>query len=238
MVPPLFLAYLIFNIFAIQQCQAQFSQSPVLTQHILHPAHKDVLVPGSVSTIRWNANTHFKNVTLQLWDNTSWGYSHDLLTPCYPWGRNSFCGTIATHVPNTGSYDWTIPNPANGTLGFGFPRNETVFYVKIFVEDYIKEELGNRHPVVSWSQNFAFAADGQGGTVGDDAPTNSSTVPVYVTEHMHATATGSKGAPTTTGLTPTRTGARSGKATAKGEAVALGGGMWLPGALLVALSLV
>jgi hypothetical protein len=173
------------------QSSTQLTSAPapsVLTQHIVHPAHKDILVPGSTSTIQWDANDHFKNVTLQLWDHTSWGYSHDLLTPCFPWGRNSFCGTIAMHVPNTGSFEWYIPNPTNGSLGYGFPRDEQVFWVKIFVEDYINEEIGNHLPVVSWSQNFAFAADGESGTIVDATTTSTDGIPVLVTQQSSATS--------------------------------------------------
>ncbi|KAF2683859.1 hypothetical protein K458DRAFT_43206 [Lentithecium fluviatile CBS 122367] len=219
MVPLSLVALLLVAPLGFQSCYAQSSAStsvpspqPVLTQHITHPTHKDVLVPGSVSTIRWNANVHFKNVTLQLWDKTSWGYSHDLLTPCFPWGRNPFCGTIAYHAPNTGSFDWQIPNPANGSLGYGFPRNEQVFWVKIFVEDYVNEEIGNRHPVVSWSQNFAFAADGESGTVVNDEGTTTSSegVPVLVTNSKSATSslgpttTAAAASATPTGSSPNR----------------------------------
>jgi hypothetical protein len=254
MVPPSLFAYLIVSTLAIQlgnaQSPAPTSSAPkstVLTQHVLHPAHKDILVPGSISTIRWEVNSHFTNVTLQLWDNTSWGYSRDLLSPCIPWGRNPFCGTIATHVPNTGSLDWYIPNPANGSLGYGFPRDEQVYWVKIFVEDYLHDEIGNRRPVVSWSQNFAFAADGESGSVVDDEPstTNSEGVPVYVTDRQSATM-GSSAASTVTSTsvsakTTATTSLPKGGSVApptQGEASTLKGSMWLSGALSLVLGFI
>jgi len=254
LLPPSLLAYLIVSILAIQPSNAQSatptSSAPkpsVLTQHIYHPAHKDILVPGSISTIRWTANPHFQNVTLQLWDNTSWGYSRDLLSPCIPWGRNSFCGTIATHTPNTGSFDWYIPNPANGSLGHGFPRDEQVFWVKIFVEDYLNEEIGNKRPVVSWSQNFAFAADGESGSVVDDdqSGTSSEGVPVYVSDgQSSATNSGAGTASTTATISTTATTTRpfsnagSVAQPTQGAANSLKGRIWLSGPWWLALGFI
>lgn len=165
----------------------------VLTQHFIHPIRGDVLLPGSIFTIRWDLNPAFKNLTLQLWDKTSWGFSRDLLSPCHPWARNPFCGTIATSAPNTGSFDWTVPNPPNGSLGYGFPRGEKAFWVKMYVEDYMHEEIGNVDPVLSYSQNFAFAKEGEAPVLATEEA--SSTVPergpptVYVTVIDNGTAT-------------------------------------------------
>lgn len=135
------------------------------TQHFIHPAKNDVLALGSTFQIRWTPITYYKNVTIQLWDNTSHGFAHDLLTPCSLWARKS-CGSIAMHAPNTGAFDWTIPAPVNGTnsAGHAFPRGEQVFYLKMFVEDFMQSAIGNKAPVLSYSQSFAFAKEGESAT--------------------------------------------------------------------------
>ncbi|KAF2247072.1 hypothetical protein BU26DRAFT_520343 [Trematosphaeria pertusa] len=210
---PLASAYLLFIsiLFYLPSGLAQSPTEPssaapsAFSQPILHPNRTDDVVPGTIFTIRWTPVPDFQNVTLQLWDKTPWGISHDLLTPCFPWGRNPFCGTIAFHAPNTGSFDWQIPNPASGEAGSGFPRGEKVFWIKIYVEDYMHPEIGNRDPVVSYGQNFEFApADGQqepavaqsdsyiGGMptpTGDGAPGTVVTVTVYESPNPYASPT-------------------------------------------------
>lgn len=187
---PILLAFLHLTIAQIPTNKA----TSVLTQRFLHPTQGDVLLPGTTFTIKWEPNATFKNITLQLWDKTSWGFSRDLLTPCHPWGRSPFCGTIASSIPNTGSFEWTIPNPQNGSLGFGFPRGERAYWMKMYVEDYFHAEIGNQLPVLSYSPNFEFAKPGEAGTLVTEQMT--STVfdagppTVYVTVTGEATATG------------------------------------------------
>ncbi|CAI6336507.1 unnamed protein product [Periconia digitata] len=168
--------FLLFVNLFITDCTAQ-SPTPTLnsissptasasgSQHFIHPAGGDVLTLGTTLTIRWTAITNYKYVTIQLRDNTSQGFSQDLLTPCTPFSRK-YCGNIATHAPNTGSFEWVIPIPVNGTdsTGHTFPRGERVFWLKMFVEDFINAETGNKQPVLSYSQIFAFAKEGESGT--------------------------------------------------------------------------
>jgi hypothetical protein len=109
------------------------------------------------------------------------------------------------------------------------------------VEDYLNKDIGNQRPVVSWSQNFAFAADGESGSVVDDGPsgTNSDGVPVYVTDGQSATTSLAVASTTAT----TRATATATKSVpdvrlappAQGEAYSLKGGMWVSGALWFAL---
>jgi hypothetical protein len=40
-----------------------------------------------------------------------------------------------------------------------------VFWVKILVEDFVQSSIGNTEPVLSLSQSFAFAKDGESGTI-------------------------------------------------------------------------
>ncbi|KAJ4360456.1 uncharacterized protein N0V89_001019 [Didymosphaeria variabile] len=199
-----------------------------LTQHFIHPIRGDVLLPGSIFTIRWEANTIFKNVTFQLWDKTSWGFARDLLSPCHPWARNPFCGTIAVSAPNTGSFEWLVPNPQNGSSGFGFPRGERAYWIKMYVEDYVHAEIGNTDPVLSYSQNFAFAKAGNVGTLvtEQEGPTSTSgwdsgppTVFVTVLDIGSATSTGD-GAVRETGTgeaTATRVGNKTALVPVEGE---------------------
>ena len=165
----------------------------VITQRFIHPTRGDVLLPGSVFTIKWEPNANFKNITLQLWDKTSWGFSRDLLSSCHPWDRNPFCDTIASDAPNTGSFDWMIPNPQNGSLGFGFPRGQRAYWIKMYVEDYVQADIGNDLPVLSYSHNFAFAKEGEAGTLVTEEATStvfdSGPPTVYVTVSDDATAT-------------------------------------------------
>lgn len=212
----------------------------VISQPIIHPARRDILAPGTTFTITWLPNPHFKNVTLQLWDKTSWGYSRDLLTGCIPWLRNPFCGTIAKHAPNTGTYDWMIPNPQNGSLGFGFPRDDRVFWIKMYVEDYVNTDIGNQDPVLSYSQNFAFAKPGESGTTVTDTMTSSdgsNMVTVYVTADGTMTsgggATGATTTPSVTGGAPKN---GTGPLAAQGAATRLQRS--IPGALLLLLGLI
>ncbi|PVH99685.1 hypothetical protein DM02DRAFT_656160 [Periconia macrospinosa] len=171
----LFVGIVAFNV----RCAAQSPTSPAQaltslssptapasgSQHFIHPAKNDVLTLGSTLTIRWTEITYYKYVTIQLWDHTSHGFSHDLLTSCSPFSRKT-CGNIATHAPNTGSFEWKIPVPVNGTnsAGHAFPRGEKVFWLRMFVEDYVQNSIGNKVPVVSYSQGFAFAKEGESGT--------------------------------------------------------------------------
>ncbi|KAL5434396.1 hypothetical protein PMIN06_011403 [Paraphaeosphaeria minitans] len=121
--------------------------TPALTQPFLHPLHGEVLLPGSIFTIQWQPNPAFQHITLQLWDTTAWGFARDLLSPCHPpWPRNPFCGTIAAAALNTGAFAWRVPDARNGSLGFGFPRGELVYWVKMFVEDYVQPGIGNEGP--------------------------------------------------------------------------------------------
>lgn len=166
-----------------------------LTQRFLHPIRNDILLPGSTFTIQWTPNPAFHNITLQLWDKTSWGFSRDLLSPCRPWNRSPFCGTIASSAPNTGTFNWTVPNPQNGSMGFGFPRGEPAYWIKMYVEDYLQESVGNTEPVVSYSQNFAFARVGERGVTATETDEATSTgvdpgpPTVYVTVVDNGTAT-------------------------------------------------
>ncbi|KAF2194799.1 hypothetical protein K469DRAFT_706288, partial [Zopfia rhizophila CBS 207.26] len=120
-----------------QQTTPSPTQPSRVQQPILSPSKKDVLTPGGTFTIRWEPNSHFANVTLEIWDKTTWGYSRDFGELCYHW-VNPFCGTIASHAPNTGSYEWHIPKP-----GSEFPRGEKVFWLKMYVDDYLKPDIGN-----------------------------------------------------------------------------------------------
>lgn len=124
-----------------------------IEQPITHPIDDDVITAGTVFTITWKPDRHFSNVTLELWDKTSWGYSRSFGNLCYHY-VNPFCGTIVSHAPNTGSYEWRVPKPNNE-----FPRGQKVFGIKMYVDDFMKPEINNRDPVLSYSQNFAFALE-------------------------------------------------------------------------------
>jgi len=245
MLPPPHLLFLLVCIaFTIQPALCQLptnKATSALTQHFLHPARGDVLVPGSIFTIKWQPNSHFRNITLQLWDKTPWGFSRDLLAPCHPWSRSPFCGSIAANAPNTGTYEWHIPNPLNGSLGFGFPRDEPSYWIKMYVEDYVHEEIGNKDPVVSYSQNFAFAKDGEPGTVVSDGPVPTAADGEPVTRCATAsgvttvTSTGSAWGTGSLGATPTSTMNRTAFAPLDGAASRVGWGF--SSALLVFLGL-
>ncbi|KAF2437878.1 hypothetical protein P171DRAFT_505587 [Karstenula rhodostoma CBS 690.94] len=163
---------LVSNLIHLTTAQLPTSKAtPVDTQPFRHPIHGDVLLPGSVFTIEWEANPAFHNVTLQLWDKTSWGFARDLLAPCHPWARNPFCGTIAASAPNTGAFAWLVPDPRNGSLAAGFPRGERAYWVKMYVDDYLQPAVGNADPVLSYSRNFAFAREGEAARLVTGAPT-------------------------------------------------------------------
>ncbi|KAF2794416.1 hypothetical protein K505DRAFT_417118 [Melanomma pulvis-pyrius CBS 109.77] len=180
----------LFSLFPLGLSQESTQPSPI-EQKILHPARDDVLEAGGIFTIQWTADPHFANVTLEVWDKTSWGYSRDFGTLCYHW-INPFCGTIVSHAPNTGSYQWHIPKP-----GSDFPRKQRVFWIKMYVDDYLHPEIGNKDPVLSYSSNFCFAPEpGQDAGVGESSTTAlaSSAMPdvqqqgtVFVTVHDTAT---------------------------------------------------
>ena len=130
---------------------------PRIHQPILQPNSSTVLTPGTTFLITWTPDTRFQNVTLELWDRTSWGYSRDFGTFCYHY-LNPFCGSIGLHVPNTGNFSWPIPIPQNG-----FPRNDRSFWIKMYVNDFLKPEIGTVDPVVTFSESFAFGStDGTG----------------------------------------------------------------------------
>src|SRR6186713_1319858 len=124
----------ILTFFLLSSIPLACSQEPTepsdIEQPFVHPNRDDVLVPGGTFTIQWTADTRFANITLELWDKTSWGYSRDFGSLCYHW-VNPFCGTIVSHAPNNGSYVWHIPKP-----GSDFPRGDRVFWVKMYVDDY------------------------------------------------------------------------------------------------------
>lgn len=78
----------------------------------------------------------------------------------------------------------------------------------MYVEDYMHAEIGNTDPVLSYSQNFAFAKNGEAGTLitqvqqatstgWDDGPP---TVFVTVADNGTASATGDDGVPSETGM--------------------------------------
>ncbi|ORY09823.1 hypothetical protein BCR34DRAFT_656186 [Clohesyomyces aquaticus] len=148
------------------------TQPSRVSQTILTPNRTSLLTPGSPFTITWIPDPHFSNITLEIWDKTSWGYSRDFGDLCYHW-VNPFCGTIASHAPNTGSFVWQVPKPGsdyprdagNGTGEGTGSSGVRVFWIKMYVDDYLKEGY-NRDPVLSYSQNFAFRGDGDSGTVG------------------------------------------------------------------------
>lgn len=201
---------LLLNLLPLSTAQLPTSiTAPPLTQPFLHPTHGDILLPGTTFTLLWTPLPTFQTITLQLWDKTSWGFSRDLLSPCHPWVRSPFCGTIASSAPNTGSFEWTVPNPLNGSLGYGFPRGEAAFWVKMYVEDYMREGSGNGEPVVSYSQNFGFARLGEG------AVTVTVVTTATVTEGGSGTSEG-RGPPTVY-VTVGGNGTGMGTATATGE---------------------
>lgn len=244
----MFSAYLFFLchfLFHLAGAQLPTSKATsVLTQRFIHPIRGDIPLPGSIFTIRWDANPAFKTITLQLWDKTSWGFSRDLLSPCHPWIGSPFCGTIASAAPNTGSFDWTIPNPVNGSLGFGFPRGETAYWIKMYVDDYFQTSIGNKDPVVSYSQNFAFAREGEPAVTATEEPSSTGldrgppTVYVTVlgngTATATATGTGDEGGVSETGA-PTRSRNSTTLAPLQGKAARMGyGGL---GAVMLLLGL-
>ncbi|KAF2735677.1 hypothetical protein EJ04DRAFT_563183 [Polyplosphaeria fusca] len=175
-------------------------------QPILYPTGDTLITPGSIYTIQWKANTAFSNITLELWDKTSWGYSRDFGELCYHW-VNPFCGTIGSHLPNTGSFEWHVPQP-----GSDFPRGDRVFWIKMYVDDYIKPEIGNNDPVLSYSQNFGFAPEpGQNISATDTSTTTptpiieSSPSQITVTVYDGPSAQSMGGTPATVSSTATGT---------------------------------
>ncbi|MCG3137101.1 MAG: hypothetical protein HJJLKODD_00943 [Phycisphaerae bacterium] len=68
--------------------------------HIISPAGGEVWLKGSVETIRWNATDNY-NVPLPT------------VNLYYSLNNGQSWTTIATGVPNTGSYDWTLPQGAS-----------------------------------------------------------------------------------------------------------------------------
>lgn len=151
-----------------------------------------MLTAGTTFAIKWKPDRHFSNVTLELWDKTSWGYSRNFGNLCYHY-VNPFCGTIASHAPNTGSFEWRIPKPNNE-----FPRGQKVFWIKIYVDDFMKPEINNKDPVLSYSQHFAFAPE-PGQQVSTPEPSSVTSAPpktmslvsgsAYVTVHDGANIT-------------------------------------------------
>lgn len=129
------------------------TKQSTIEQPIVHPSREDTLTAGTTFVIEWKPDHHFSNVTIELWDKTSWGYSRNFGSLCYHY-VNPFCGTIVSHARNTGSFEWRIPKPNNE-----FPRGQKVFWIKIYVDDFMKPEINNKDPVLSYSQHFAFAPD-------------------------------------------------------------------------------
>jgi hypothetical protein len=159
--PPLApFSILIFSIcFIVTLVSAQdptshsLTASSRLSQPILHPNSSEILTAGTTFVIQWQPLPSFSNVTLELWDRTRWGYSRDFGTPCFPY-NNPFCGIIALRTPNSGSFTWAIPKPADG-----FQRGQRSFLIKMYVDDFHKPEMGNTMPIVSYSEAFAFAPE-------------------------------------------------------------------------------
>ncbi|KAF2203082.1 hypothetical protein GQ43DRAFT_439146 [Delitschia confertaspora ATCC 74209] len=133
-----------------------------ITQPIHQPTSSTLLAPNTSLTITWTPDRHFSSVTLELWDSSFYGHARDFgAQPCYHW-PNPFCGTIASHAPNIGAFNWRVPEPMPGREGKGFPPKLSglkLFWIKIYVDDYLKSERGfdNTEPVVSFSERFAFA---------------------------------------------------------------------------------
>ncbi|KAF2266423.1 hypothetical protein CC78DRAFT_578120 [Lojkania enalia] len=201
--------FFVSSFYSIVTCQTSTPQPSGIQQPITHPTRHEVLTPGGTFTIQWIADLHFSNVTLEIWDKTSWGWSREFGEQCYHW-VNPFCGTIGSHLPNTGSYEWRIPKP-----GSNFPRGEHVFWIKMYVDDYIKEDIGNKDPVLSYSQNFSFAPE-PGQNVSTSTTESASAVPTPPMELIPGTVTitvienasswtvvGPTGPPPTASLTPT-----------------------------------
>ncbi|KAF2649801.1 hypothetical protein K491DRAFT_721333 [Lophiostoma macrostomum CBS 122681] len=135
------------------------TQSFAFPQPIIQPTASSTISPGATFTVTWNASTHFSNITLELWDNTTIGYSRlfsPTLSSCYRWNP-PYCGNIAVNVANTGSYDWVIPTPSTDD----WPSKQSVFRIKMYVIDYWKPDVGNLAPVLSFSDWFAFSGNGK-----------------------------------------------------------------------------
>jgi hypothetical protein len=146
----------------------QSTQSSPISQPILSPNHTSLLATGSLYLITWEPSRNFSNITLEIWDNTLWGYSRDFGSfPCYHWS-NPFCGTIISHAPNNGSYLWNVPQPVR-VIGHRYPIGEQYFWIKLYVDDFWKEGM-NTEPVVTYSERFAFAA-----VAGEDGAESSTT---------------------------------------------------------------
>jgi hypothetical protein len=185
------------------------TQSFAYPQPILQPTASSTLTPGTTFTVSWNASQHFSNITIELWDNTTTGYSR-LFSPtfssCYRWNP-PYCGNIAVNVPNTGNYDWVIPNPSTDD----WPSQKSAFRIKMYVIDYWKPDVGNLAPVLSFSDWFAFTGNGkadlqdEGGesttasesemasetlsATGSDSSTHSRRWPLYTVSTMTPAAT-------------------------------------------------
>ncbi|KAF2873968.1 hypothetical protein BDV95DRAFT_317680 [Massariosphaeria phaeospora] len=170
------------RLIAAQTSAPPHPEPSYISQPILHPTHDDLIEAGGIFSIEWTPDSAFQNVTLEIWDNTSWGYSRDFGSLCYHW-INPFCGTIVSHAPNTGTYEWHVPKP-----GSDFPRGEWVFWIKMYVDDFLHHEIGNTSPVLSYSQTFAFRPE-----PGQEIPTYSETesIPTPTAETSQATNSGS-----------------------------------------------
>lgn len=142
----------LFWIVVLQAVGSTAAKSSIIEQPIIHPSSEDTLTAGGIFTIKWKPDGRFSNVTLELWDNSR-GYSRNFGSFCYFY-VNFYCGTIASHVPNSGSFEWRVPKPNNE-----FPRGQKVFWIKIYVDDFLKPEINNKEPIVSYSQHFAFAPE-------------------------------------------------------------------------------
>jgi hypothetical protein len=135
----------------------QSAQPSPLSQPLLSPNHTSVLTTGTSYLIIWTPSPYFSNITLEIWDNTTWGYSLDFGSfPCYHW-PNPFCGSIISHAPNNGSYLWNIPKPTRN-VGHRYPTGKKFFWIKLYVDDFWKDGK-NTEPVVTYSEKFAFAME-------------------------------------------------------------------------------
>jgi len=154
---------------------------------------------GTTYTIEWKPSIRTE-VRSELRDDTFWGSSKGFGDECAGWLINSFCGTIATCVPNTGKYAWKTPHPSS------YPRNSPDFWIEMYVCDIYHPELASTGPIWSAPQNFSFAAEPEMSASSSAAAASSSSLAVPFSSldaTTSATSSWKVRLDTTLGSTPT-----------------------------------
>jgi hypothetical protein len=150
-----YIAYLLLDLVAIISAspEAQGDEKPTQTsnpQPISQPTAGEILEAGTTYTIKWKPIAAIAKVSLEVHDDTAWGYSKGFGELCSGWLINPFCGEIASCVPNTGEYVWEIPRP------YSYPRKDPYFWIELSSCGFYDPDVVSTN---SYSENFGFAAE-------------------------------------------------------------------------------